>query len=80
MTIDRPDIHGLRARAVAIQPSHLAIPFGRGGIRVMQRQKQLPRVRIETVALAHAADGTAWALACTLLVATTLVAATLSVF
>lgn len=46
----------------------------------MRRQKQLPRVRVETVALAHAADGTAWALACTLLVATTLVAATLSVF
>jgi hypothetical protein len=45
----------------------------------MRRQKQLPRVHVEAVALANAADGSAWALACSLLVATTLVAATLSV-
>ncbi|MGD9298653.1 MAG: hypothetical protein PVG09_03015 [Thiohalocapsa sp.] len=45
----------------------------------MRRQKQLPRVHVEALTLANAADGTARALACTLLMATTLVAVTLGV-
>jgi hypothetical protein len=47
----------------------------------MRRQKQLPQVRIEVATLACAADNAvARAFACTLLVATTLVAAILTAF
>jgi hypothetical protein len=47
----------------------------------MRHQKQLPASNVEVVARACAVDGGAvQALACTLLLATTLVAATLSVF
>ncbi|WP_295541973.1 hypothetical protein [uncultured Thiohalocapsa sp.] len=45
----------------------------------MRQQKQLQPVRVEAVVLADTADATLRALACTLLVATTLVAATLGV-
>lgn len=47
----------------------------------MPRQKQPSPVRAEVVALAYAVDGAlVRALACTLLLATTLVAATLAAF